>query len=211
MKLSDVIRISRNTVLKQFSKNDKTDEVIVDYINLTLLDLYSKFTLDTAEAIINLVATKTEYSLDGTDLDVSMPDSREILQIEEAYDEKGRIHINDDVLDSSIYTIAYDKVQVPVTADGARISIIYKPTPEEVVFVDSGNGVATESEIRLPKALLDVVVKGVGYFAFEALEGTGELGNAALLKYERACSLAEERGVVPRAGSARNIKDGGFV
>ena len=61
MKLSTIISQARSGELKSLSSKDKTDEVIVNYINLALIALYSRFTLRTEEAIVALADGKTLY------------------------------------------------------------------------------------------------------------------------------------------------------
>ena len=70
MRLKTVITNARNRELKNLSPKDKTDEVIVSYINIALMELYSMFQLRTDELVLNLKTGKTIYTLDGTDIDV---------------------------------------------------------------------------------------------------------------------------------------------
>lgn len=67
MMLDVVIDQARNGELKGLSAVDKTNAVIIGYINLAMVALYSKFILVTEEAIVTLAAGKTMYRMDGSD------------------------------------------------------------------------------------------------------------------------------------------------
>lgn len=54
MRLSKIITSARNRELRQLSAKDKTDEIIVGYINLAILALYSRFQLRTEEVVLKL-------------------------------------------------------------------------------------------------------------------------------------------------------------
>lgn len=207
MKLKRIISLAKDRELKQVSTADKTDEVIISYINLAVLALYSKFQLDTRELIINVRTDKSDYVLDGTDVDVSMDADTEVLQLVEAYDEQGLIGINNEAARYSIYTISYDSVQVPGAVDGARIGIIYKPVPTDVEFIDAGEGVATEATIRLPAGLTTALLAHIGYSANVSIEDNA----AYLAKYERACLEAIKNGVVPSDALNIDVIEKGWV
>ena len=70
MRLKMIIANARNRELKNLSPKDKTDEVIVSYINIAMMELYSIFQLRSDELVLNLNTGKTVYKLDGTDPDV---------------------------------------------------------------------------------------------------------------------------------------------
>ena len=54
MRLKMIIANARNRELKNLSPKDKTDEVIVSYINIAMMELYSIFQLRSDELVLNL-------------------------------------------------------------------------------------------------------------------------------------------------------------
>ena len=211
MRLSNVLKLAKTTSLKQVSTKDKTDEVVIGYINLALEDLYSKFLLKTEEIIIALQDGKTTYLLDGTDSDVTVGgnvmDLDDVISLVEAYDENGPIGINDDTNPLSVYTSSYDELQIPAVEDGAYVSIIYKKAPEEVAYVDSGDGSATDQNIPLPRGLRAALL---AYIKYAALDSSSDVQVSAAneAKYERACKKAEEDGVIPQDALTRKDTKG---
>lgn len=209
MKLLDVIRIARRTKLKNISEMDVTDEVFVDYLNLAVLDLYKRFTFKTEEAIITLREIKTQYKLDGTDDDVSLPTNDEVLQITSAYDEKGRLGINDDIDVFGIYLLDYQTVQVPLVTNGDNIGLLYKPYPKDVVYSTDVDGVTEDDNIELPKGTLDCVVNYIAYVANDSIElGTGDV---YLQKYEMACAKLLEDGVIQQESFNIDVTKRGYA
>ena len=220
MKLSTIIRQARNGELKGLSDIDKTDSVIVDYINMALVVLYSRFMLSTEEAIVHLRAGKTVYKFDGTDNDVLIKDSAgndvpvpygDVLAITEAFDEKGKIPINDDNCEFGIFTISYDAIQVPVTASDSFISIIYKKAPVEIEFEEDVTDPEAVS-VRLPRGLQEALLHYIGYRAHGSLNGDiNAENNTHLMRFEKACKLALDQGVVPMDNPTRNVSSKGFL
>lgn len=211
MKLSAIIRQARNSEVKQLSSKDKTDEVLIDYINLAVDALYRKFDLVMEEAIITLVPGKTIYSLDGTDADVSLGSSNELMGIVNATDERGPIAINDDVDEFSIYTIGFDSVQIPLTSEGSFISLIYKPYPELIEYVDSGDGSAVDVDVRVPRGLMQALLYYMGFKAHGSVNGIDGERNSYMSAFTRECQAAVEEGIVPRDAMSRDVKEKGFM
>lgn len=242
MKLDKIINLARNGELKGLSEVDKTDEVITGYINLAMIALYGRFQLDTEEAVISLRDHKTMYRLDGTDPDVKIRNATgqevpvpedDVMTIVEAFDEKGPIPINDEDNDYSIHTVAYNMLQVPVTATGNFISIVYKKAPkyvsrleelegggaeEEDVITDLINGGTADTvfgqyaNINIPKALLEPLLHYVGYRAHGSLNGSIEAeNNTHLMRFEKACDDVRKLSLVPLDNTARPVTRKGFV
>ena len=216
MKLSTILRKARSGELKSLSTKDKTDVVVIDFINTGLTALYSKFQLKTEEAIVTLSSGKTLYKLDGTDSDVNVSglpiEADTVLQIIEASDEVRTIGINDDDDEMGIFTPSYDSIQVPVATNGTYISLIYKTNPVLVEFIDVGDGTAEEAEIPLPAALEIQLLHYVGYRAHGSVNGEiGAENNTHLMRFESSCKEAARLGIVPTDTYSRDVTRKGFV
>ena len=123
VKLSTIISMARAGELKSLSAKDKTDDVVINYINLALIALYGRFQLSTAEAIITLRhdIPKTIYTLDSSDPDVVVENQPmrddEFMSVLSVWNEDGtRAGLNDEKDPFSIYTISYKQLQIPLLA-----------------------------------------------------------------------------------------------
>ncbi|MCK5613303.1 hypothetical protein KAR91_66140 [Candidatus Pacearchaeota archaeon] len=134
----------------------------------------------------------------------------DVLQIVQAYDEVGEIPMNDDTTNAGIYTISYDAVQVPVTAEGAYISIIYKKNPTPIVYVDDTT--FNTDTIRLPRQLIEPMLHYIGYRAHGSLDGNiNAENNTHLMRFEASCKRAGQLGVVPMDALTRSVETKGFI
>lgn len=219
MKLSFILDQARNGELKSLSTKDKTDEVIVGYINLALVALYSRFQLKTEEAIITLETNpaRTVYTLDSTDTAVrvngaSMPDD-DVMSIVDAFDESGRhVAINDEKDPFSIYTVSYNQVQIPLVNEGTYISIIYRKNPTLVTYTETNN-VTDEKVVELPLQLLEPMLHYIGYRAHGAVDGKlNTENNTHYMRFEKSCERAQELGVLTADDVVGvSVTDKGFV
>ena len=203
MRLSKIITSARNRELRQLSAKDKTDEIIVGYINLAMLALYSRFQLRTEEVVLNLKSGKTVYKLDGTDLDVykegRLFEDNDVMAIIKAFDEEKELSINKDNDPLSIFTISYDTVQVPFAATGEHIGLIYRASPIEVEYVDDGEGNAVDLDVKLPPQMLEAMLHHIGYSAHGSIDGNVQPETTThLTRFERACDRLEILGLIPQ-------------
>ena len=212
MQLSFILDQARHSELASVSKKDKSDQVIVSYINLALIALYNKFQLSSQEAKITLRPDlgKVLYTMDGTDTDVKVvgggllrPGS--FMAITVAYSEDGTpIKINSDRTPNSISTVGYDRLHIPLLLDvtGATIpyiSIVYRENPELVVYVDDGNGNAAEADVRIPMQLSEAMLHYIGYKAHEAVNGSARSEDSAhYTKFLQACEEVSLLGLLPQ-------------
>ena len=216
MRLSKIITSARNRELRQLSAKDKTDEIIVGYINLAMLALYSRFQLSTEEVVLNLKSGKTVYRLDGTDPDVykdgyMLVDS-DVMAIIKAFDEEKELSINKDSDPLSIFTIAYDTVQVPFATTGEHIGLIYRASPREVEYEADVDGNAVDSDVKIPPQMLEAILHHVGYSAHGSIDGGAQQEAAThLTMFERACDRLEMLGLIPQDTIDMDIDRKGFL
>lgn len=216
MRLKRIIANARNRELKNLSPKDKTDEVIVNYINIALVELYSIFQLRTDELVLNLKTGKTVYKLDGTDPDVYKEGvlyrSNDFMTVVNAYDENGEISINNNNDSLSVFTVAYNKIQVPYATTGEHIALVYRTAPTEVVFVDDGSGNAVDVEVELPIHMMEALLSHIGYSAYSSIDTMQEVETDKHMKrFDRACQRLESYGLVPQDALDLNIDRKGFM
>lgn len=216
MRLKRIIANARNRELKNLSPKDKTDEVIVNYINIALVELYSIFQLRTDELVLNLKTGKTVYKLDGTDPDVYKEGvlyrSNDFMTVVNAYDENGEISINNNNDSLSVFTVAYNKIQVPYATTGEHIALVYRTAPTEVVYVDDGSGNAVDAEVELPIHMMEALLSHIGYSAYSSIDADQEIETDKHMKrFDRACQRLESYGLVPQDALDLNIDRKGFM
>ena len=216
MRLKRIIANARNRELKNLSPKDKTDEVIVNYINIALVELYSIFQLRTDELVLKLKTGKTVYKLDGTDPDVYKEGvlyrSNDFMTVVSAYDENGEISINNNNDSLSVFTVAYNKIQVPYATTGEHIALVYRTAPTEVVFVDDGSGNAVDAEVELPIHMMEALLSHIGYSAYSSIDTMQEVEtDKHMQRFDRACQRLESYGLVPQDALDLNIDRKGFM
>lgn len=208
--MSTIIKQARRGELSGLSDKAKTDEAIVDYVNRALVAIYNRFQLRTEEAVIALRDGKTIYKLDGTDADVSMTAANEFIGITEAFDEVGKIPVNDDSDDRSVYTVGYNAVQVPLTATGAYISVMYRASAVEIDY----STIAEEGydNVPLPNSLMDALLNYVAYVAHKSYDDPTQTNSVNYLNlFNNSCKEAENFGLVPTDSYARDVSVKGFL
>jgi len=203
MKLKFILDQARGGELKGLSANDKTDEVIVGYINLALVAIYSRFQLKTEEAIVTLQTdpVRTIYTLGPSDTAVkvnglAMPEN-DVMSILEGYNEDGSvINFNDESDPYSVFTISYDKIQIPLINENTYVSFVYRKNPTMVVY-SATNGVTNDVDVEIPVQLLEPMLHYIGYRAHGALDGNiNTENNTHYMRFEKACQRASELGVL---------------
>ena len=211
-----IIANARNRELKNLSPKDKTDEVIVSYINIAMMELYSIFQLRSDELVLNLKTGKTVYKLDGTDPDVYregvLYTGNDFMMVVNAFDENGEISINNNNDSLSVFTVAYNKIQVPYATTGEHIALVYRTAPTEVVFVDDGSGNTQDVEVELPIHMMEALLSHIGYSAYSSIDTAQEIEtDKHMQRFDRACQRLEAYGLVPQDALDLNIDRKGFM
>jgi len=196
MTAQDVINLAKNSELKQLAvQND--DLAVLGYLNLGLLELYKRFPLEEAEAIITLRDGKTSYKLDGTDPDVSMNTAKELLVIAGVFTtiKEGNetwvveLTINDESDMSGVDTPSFNTIEVPAVKTGARISVIYRVTP---AFLTSLTDI-----LPLPPQLLEALLHYIGYRGHGSVKGgINAEDQSHYIRFENSCKRVLLEGLI---------------
>lgn len=199
MTIQEAIDFAKRGKLKN-SNIVNDDAAILVALNLGIVELYKRFPLQVDEAIISLRDAKTEYKLDGTDADVSMPSNSQFMwavaayqEVEDAIDETKittkQIPINEEENPLSIQTVAWNAVQVPVVNAGAYISIIYVAVPK-LITADNLN-----ATLPLPPQMLEPLMEYMCYQANSTLDAEIDT-DKYYQRFEASCSKVELRGMI---------------
>lgn len=207
MTAQDFITLVRYSELNNIAVGSNTDAVIA-FINLGMIELYTRFPVKVEEHIIDLIEGTTDYEM-PTNFMYPLEAFGETP--EENSTDLVRVSINKEEDPYSIFFPDWNSVQVPLSATGARISIIYvaKPTPLTNTTEDLA------AELELPDTLLDALASYVGYRGHLGVRGDGDAeNNAHWLRFERNCNKARELGVshpVDTFWSSDRLSSKGFV
>lgn len=205
MKLQDVIDLAKSGELKQLSVKDDSADVI-GFVNLGLIELYKRFKLRTEEYMIALQEGVTIYTMPV-----------DFMNIIAAYDEVPEgvddlivpIPVNMENDPFSINTVSYNQIQIPVTTNGAYISIIYSVKPTYLTVMD------LEEELPIPDSLVEALLHYIGYRGHGSVDGNIQSeNNTHYQRFERSCLKAEQLGVViahDGLDMTLRFKDRGFV
>lgn len=189
MLIRDVIELVRNAELKQLSvREDKP--AVIGFINLGILELYKRFPLKQDEAIITLQEGKSLYLLDGTDSNVSMDASSELLMVSLCYDEQGEeVTINNEDDPLGINTPMFNAIEVPSVAQDEKLSIIYRAAP---VFVKNETDI-----LPIPPQLLEALMNYIGYRGHGSVKGDIKTeNNTHYIRFNGSCERVKREGLI---------------
>lgn len=202
MTVQQVIDLAAGGELKTLAVKTDTNAVI-GYINLGLIELYKRFTLELKEHIVELV--------DGQDIYTIPSDCMYIVaaygEVDKDSGEKVNvlpINTEDDPL--SINTISWKQVQVPLATTGSYISLIYVASPAYVLNA--------EETLELPPQLLEALLHYIGYRAHGSINGNvdGE-NNTHYQRFELSCQRVQQLGLLTAddLDMTAKLNKGGFL
>ena len=183
MTVRQVMELARVSELKGLAIASK-DEAVLGFINLGVLELYKRFTLRNEEHIIELV--------DGVDI-YTMPAN--YMWAIAAYGEVdirstetvNQLPINEEDNPLSVNSVSWNKLQVPVSVDGAYISIIYVAGPD-VYETDN-----LDVDIDLPPQMMEALLAYIGYKGNSTIDsGVQTEDNVWYIRFENSCGKLRE-------------------
>lgn len=216
MRMTNIIKLARSGELDDLSEKSRTDEKIVGYLNRAVIELYNKYPLSVNEAIVTMVDNKHVYQLDGTDTNVKVNGANivpyTVMQVTSVYDEVGQLPLNDITDAFSVYTPTYDSIQVSKAEYGGYLSVMFREAHPWIDFIDAGDGVATDTEIRVPRTLLPAVLNYIAFLAYDRLDEVQVVkAEKYLMRFKEGCHEAEMNGLVPTESYHRDVSKKGFI
>jgi len=207
MTVQDFITLVRYSELNNIAVGSNTDAIIA-FINLGMIELYTRFPVKVEEHIVTLQDGVTDYEM-PTNFMYPLEAFGETP--EENSVDLVRVSINEEDDPYSIFFPDWNTVQIPLVTTGAHISIIYVAKP--IPLANTPEDLATELE--LPATLLDALASYVGYRGHLGVRGDGEAeNNAHWIRFDRNCKKARELGVshpVDTFWSSDRLFNKGFV
>lgn len=216
MKLENIINTARNGELKSLSAKDKTDGVVIDYINTAVVALYNRFVLRTVVAKLTPAGDKVLYSLDRLGVDVRDRtvvvdyNKKELNRVISVTDNLGNAYtINDDSDKATIRMPNYDSVVIPVEKpEGfAYYNVLISVVPVEVPL-----DADLSYNLDVPRFLLEAMMHYIGYRAHGSVDGNIQAeNNTHLMRFVAACNAVEALGLIPTDNTVRSVAVKGFV
>lgn len=196
MTIAQLIDLAKSGKLRNIKVPNETPSIL-GYINLGLIELYKRFPLRVEEALVTLKDGKTEYKLDHTDPDVSMPADADFMWIAAVYQEvpKGSpkhysvVPVNEEDNPESVQTVNWNTIQVPVTTTGAYLSIIYVASPRYYTIDE------LDETVPIPPQMLEPLLEYVAFQAYVAADDSDSGYDRYYGRFETSCGRIEQRGM----------------
>lgn len=194
MTVQEFLTVVRYSEVNNLAVKDDYDALIA-FLNLGLIELYTRFPIKVEEHVVELFESTTEYQMPDNFM-VALSAFGEVP--DDIPENVAPITINEESDPYSIFFPDWDTVQIPAVANGSYISIIYIAKPETVVNTAEG----LEAKLELPAPLIDTLASYIGYRAHLGVRGDGQAeNNAHWQRFERSCVKARELGVAFPADS----------
>jgi hypothetical protein len=185
MVLQEFLDIAKHSELNTLPIKENND-AIISFINLGLLELYTRFVVKTEEHIVELQDGKTIYSMPKDYL--KMSSAWEPVKEADTTVMKP-LPVNEETNVYSVNTISYNEIQVPVSTTGGLISIIYIPKPVKMDIGELGK------ELPIPDQLITPLLNFVAYKAHSGIDsGVQTEDSVHYVRFERSCDKVESLG-----------------
>jgi hypothetical protein len=191
MIINDVVNLAKYSELSGVAAKNN-DDAIVAFINLGMIELYTRFPIRVKEHIITLLDETTLYDMPD---DVSYPLKAygEVPLTNNSEFETLELGINAVDEPLGIFFTDWKTVQIPVSVLGGYVSILYVSTPASITKVQALDGVTS---IDLPDSLIDCLLSYIGYRGHLGVKSDlRSESNAHFKRFERNCEKAVNVGV----------------
>jgi hypothetical protein len=185
---------------------------VIPHINLGLTELHKRFLLKTDQVTIqqyshieryylhpNFAQSNTvsieNYKYIKDSIFQPFNDSSVVLGIEQVFKEDGSEYImNDDTNPYSIFTPAYNCVQIPYSDDDNSMTVVYRANHKKLV---STGVLVREQEIDISPTYLEALLLYVGgrFLTSIGHNDASAEGNNLIMRFEMSCSKIQELGL----------------
>lgn len=208
MIIQDVINIAKYSELGNLAIKDNT-EAVVSFINLGLIELYTRFPIKTEEYAVSLVSDQTDYTV-PTDFMYATKAEGDIDGNTDPYTE---IPINDTNNELSITFPHWKLLKVPVELQTEKsvteVTLTYVSKPSIITST------SLRDDIELPDTLIDALISYIGYRAHVGVRGDQQAeGSTHWQRFERNCKKARDLGVafpINKLDMSERVSTRGFV
>ena len=212
MKISAFIALAKSTVLKQLSLDDAE---ILSFVNLSLLQIYKKFSINVKEQIIVLQEDIHIYDLNPDAMAlVSAFTAKKYLK-----DDSGSL-IYSGSTDASIIEVPLNDETDPntvMTPTPGMIMLNYPTTDQLLSVLYRAGSVDIEADeldehIKVTPQYIEPMLMYMGYLGYTSINSTTGVGDNFLAKHNIACAVLNKEGIVNKNTNTNNkLADRGFV
>jgi len=204
MTIQEVMDLAKDSELRNL--NAGTDQAILGYVNLGLIELYKRFALNVEEYLVTLQ--------DGVEI-YTMPN--DFMWLIAAYGEVPEdnktdlvnvLPINEEDNPLSINMVTWNQIQVPLSVAGAYVSLIYRAKPTYFISAD------LDADLPIPVQMLEPLLSYIGYKAHASIDASlQEENNSYYQRFEFQCARIEKEGMFTSddLSMADRLKGRGFV
>ena len=208
MIIKEIVNLAKFSELSGVAAKDNLD-AIVAFINLGMIELYTRFPIKVEEYLIPLQTGTSYYDMPNNFMYA-------LCAYGEAQHNDDNQHvelsINDEDDEFGIFFNDWNTVQVPSPTTGSFISVLYVAKPEPITATQADDGV---TQLDLPDPLIDCLLSYVGYRGHLGVKSDARSeNNAQWQRFERNCQKAEKLGVAAPSDSmkmTKRLQDRGFV
>lgn len=202
MTVQQVIDLAAGGELKTLAVRTDTNAVI-GYINLGLIELYKRFTLELKEHIVELVDGQDIYTLPSDCMYIVAAYGEVDAELGEQTNQLP-VNVEDNPL--SVNTVSWKQVQIPLSSDNNYVSLVYVAAPTYVINA--------EETLELPPQLLEALLHYIGYRAHGSINGNvdGE-NNTHYQRFELSCQRVQQLGLLTAddLDMTAKLNKGGFL
>lgn len=206
MLVSEAITLLSASELKQLAV--RTDETaVIGFINLGILELYKRFLLWESEAVITQADGISLYTLDGTDVNVTIDLSdKQLVKILKVWNEDDEKYtLNNEKDPDSLKTPKYNQIYVNTIVPAYTMKVDFQAAP---LFLT----VNTQA-IPLPPQLFDPLFAYVGYKGQLSVKaGVKDENNTYYQRFQASCDQVKLDGLfIQNDLESTKFDDRGFV
>lgn len=164
------------------------DTAILGFLNLGVLELYKRFSLKVEEYIIELDESVGVYTMPSDYMWIIAAYGEVDVKSVETVNE---LPINEEDNPLSINTVGWNKLQVPLSVNGAFVSIIYvaRPAMYELSELDS--------TLDLPPQMIEPLLAYIGYRANASIDsGVQTEDNAWYIRFNNSCDKIRQESMI---------------
>jgi hypothetical protein len=183
---------------------------VISHINLGLLELYKRFWVESGEVLLQLYDHIAYYKLHDRYAESNRlspepyryikdseyyPFRNNVMKIEQVFNACGeQVCLNDHTACESLFTPAYDTLQVPLPTNYTVLTVEYRAGPEKIQYVPGMD--PEEVEVDIPPGLLEPLVLFVGARAYRVMNPDQHNSTRAYMQlFEQACVQAHRYGL----------------
>jgi hypothetical protein len=190
----------------------KSYKQLTSHVNAALRKLYTRFMLSAKELYIDQnEAIETYYLLDKyaaqsgsaepvkyiSDSVANPFDQTELLKIEQCFDEEGGLlKLNDFSDELSLFTPAYNAIQMPWPNEFNTVAVQYRANHPRIIYT-TGDDIALV-EVAVPEVLYEALMLYIAYRGLPRMDD-GAQKQQMLQAYEMSCQQVEKAGLHPQA------------